>query len=556
MNWKTWKALDAALSDLEERVGLPDFADHADEIGRALRTPPTSVPKSIDARKARLAQAKQDHRREIKSIDKKAADVTACSTPEAQREADEKRIALSDAVRMALIGKDIATADAALNELILDFPLDESISALREDVDRAATSIQNDEDRKIARILRPVGDLTVVASSDGAPRIVVYWTPESSGLAREYRVVRQDLQTLKVSSPFSCEASQFEDTDVVCGVPYKYTVVPCYHGIVVEEAAAETNAAIATVPITSLNIYGEGIKEYAIAHISWMLPAYDETVHLSMILERIHDKERHRVYEAECGTCATSTNKVETHGREFTITTSDEDVVGGETYRYELSLTVSGKVLEPIVREVTIAKLPELPRVTASCYYQEGRHRLHIEWPDGVSEVCLSASGMRPFKYTKDQFSTESVFIPYEDSVRPVEIQAIRRFGQKKIAYGPKEQVRFIDSQRTLFVSVGCAKTGIRAVLSIWQGKEWGIRVSCVDEDGAPVPIPNLEITITNPNEWLNRTFTISAGTIRANEFFKFPSEWGVKRGATIDVSIADGNGYAYIKYLTSQVIS
>ena len=86
MNCKTWKALDAALSELEERVGLPDFVDLADEIGKALRTPPTSVPKSIDARKSRLSQGKQDHRREIKSIDKKAADVTARSTPEAQRE--------------------------------------------------------------------------------------------------------------------------------------------------------------------------------------------------------------------------------------------------------------------------------------------------------------------------------------------------------------------------------------------------------------------------------------------------------------------------------------
>ena len=549
--YKTWKALDAALSDLEERVGLPDFADLADEIGKALRTPPTSVSKSIDARKARLSQAKQDHRREIKSIDKKAADVIACSTPEAQREADEKRIALSDAVRMALIGKDIATADAALNELILDFPLDESISALREDVDRATTSIQNDEDRKTARILRPVGDLTVVASSDGAPRIVVSWTPESSGLAREYRVVRQDLQTLKVSSPFSCETSPFEDTDVVCGVPYKYTVVPCYHGIVVEEAAAETNAAIATVPITSLNIYGEGIKEYAIAHISWMLPAYDETVHLSMILERIHGEERHRVYEAECGTGATSTNKVETHGREFTITTFDEDVVAGETYSYELTLTVSGKVLEPIVREVVIAKLPELPRVTASCYYQEGRYRLHIEWPDGVSEVCLSASGMRPFRYTKDQFSTESVFLPYEDSVRPVEIQAIRRFGQKKIAYGPQEQVTFIDSRRTLQVSVERVPRNAFSVLKFWERDAWGMRIRF--DDGSPLPA--LNVAVENPGKSV-RTFDIPVGDIKPDVFFPFPLDWDVMRGSTIDVSISDGSGHAYIKYLTSQVIS
>lgn len=549
--YKTWKALDAALSDLEERVGLPDFVYLADEIGKALRIPPTSVPKSIDARKARLSQAKQDHRREIKSIDKKVADVTARSTPEAQREADGKRIALSDAVRMALIGKDIAAADAALNDLILDFPLDESISALREDVDRAASSIKDDEDRKTARILRPVGDLTVVASSDGAPRIVVSWTPESSGLAREYRVVRQDLQTLKVSSPFSCEASPFEDTDVVCGVPYKYTVVPCYHGIVVEEAAAESNAVIATVPIPSLNIHGEGIKEYAIAHISWTLPAYDETAHLSMVLERIHGEEKRRVYEAECGTDATSANKVKTHGREFTIIMSDEDVVAGETYRYELTLTVSGKVLEPIVREIAIEKLPELPRVTASCYYQDGRHRLHVEWPDGVSEISLSASGVRPFAFTKDQFSTESVFLPYEDSVRPVDIQAIRRFGQKKIAYGPKDKVIFIDSRRTLQVSIERIPKSAFAVLKFWERDAWGMKVRF--DDGSP--LPTLNVTVENPGQSV-RTFVIPVGDIKPDMFFPFPVDWGVKCGATIDVSITDGSGQAYIKYLTSQVVS
>lgn len=545
--YKTWKALDAALSDLEERVGLPDSADLADEIGKALRTPPTSVPKSIDARKARLSQAKQDHRREIKSIDKKAADVTACSTPEAQREADEKRIALSDAVRMALIGKDIATADAALNELILDFPLDESISALREDVDRAATSIQNDEDRKTARILRPVGDLTVVASSDGAPRIVVSWTPESSGLAREYRVVRQDLQTLKVSSPFSCETSPFEDTDVVCGVPYKYTVVPCYHGIVVEEAAAETNAAIATVPITSLNIYGEGIKEYAIAHISWMLPAYDETVHLSMILERIHGEERHRVYEAECGTGATSTNKVETHGREFTITTSDEDVVAGETYRYELTLTVSGKVLDPIVREVAIAKLPELPKVAASCYYQEGRYRLDVVWPDGISEICLSSPGAKSILCTKEEYSANPIY-PYDVSVRQVEIQAVRRFGNK-IVYGPNGEVKFKVSRRTLQVSIERTPRNALAVLKFWEKDSWGMKVRF--DDGSSLPAIN--VGVENPGKSV-RTFVIPVGDIKPDVFFPFPLDWGVRHGAIIDVSVLDCKDRT--DYLTSREIS
>ena len=532
--YKTWKALDEALSELEERVGLPDFIDLADEIGKALRNPPTPVAKSIDARKTRLSQARQDHRREIKSLDNKAADVAAHSAPEAKKEADEKRVALSDAVRMALIGRDIAKADAALDDLILDFPLDDNISALCEDVERAATSLQNDEDRKTARILRPVGELSAVASSEGAPRIVVSWTPESSGLAREYRIVRQDLLTTKVSLPFLCETSPFEDTDVVCGVPYKYTVVPCYHGIVVEDAAAESNIAIATAPIASMEVQGEGIGDCAVAHVSWSSPTYNEGVEFSLVLERIHDGLRKKINVTYCD------------GRYL-----DEDVIAGEAYRYELTLTVSGKVLEPIVRDVTIKRLPELPNIRAICYFQERRHRIHVEWPEGVSEISLSAPGKRTFEYTKDQFSKESVFLPYDDSVRPVEIQAIRRFGQKKTVFGPKAQVAFIDSRRTLLVSIERAPKSALASLRFWEKVSWGMKVRLDDHTS----LPAINVTVENPGKSM-RMFVIPVGSIKPDVFFPFPSDWGVCHGATIDVSITDGCGRAYVKYLTSQVVS
>ena len=551
MIFTVWKKFDEALSELEERVGLPDFVGLSDEIEKALHLC-SFQDELIDERKARLEKAICDHKSEVATTKSKKMDETLRYTPQGQDAVRAKCAELSDAVRLALVAKDIPSAENALGELILDSPNDETTAKLSEDKDRVVANLKNEEDRKTAKCLKHVNDLSVVASCGSkSPQIVVAWAPESSGLATEYKVVREDMESIGETSSFMCATSPFEDTDVVCGVPYKYTVIPCYHGIVVEEAAAKTNAAIATVPITSLNIYGEGIKEYAIAHISWMLPAYDETVHLSMILERIHGEERHRVYEAECGTGATSTNKVETHGREFTITTSDEDVVAGETYSYELTLTVSGKVLEPIVREVVIAKLPELPRVTASCYYQEGRYRLHIEWPDGVSEVCLSASGMRPFRYTKEQFSTESVFLPYEDSVRPVDIQAIRRFGQKKIAYGPKVQVRFIDSRRTLQVSVERAPRSAFSVLKFWKRDAWGMRIRF--DDGSPLPA--LNVAVENPGKSV-RTFDIPVGDIKPDVFFPFPLDWNVTRGATIDVSISDGNSHAYPRYLTSQVIS
>lgn len=411
---------------------------------------------------------------------------------------------------------------------------------------------------QIALALPKLDLFTGEINAAGTREVTLVWGAASNSKADSYCLVRKELVAPSTVEDgvtlYKGIKDSFVDTTIPIGIPCYYSVFSCYRGRVNKTANSLDAPIVYTPAIESLDARIDGCSECAIATLTWALPPYDDAADVSLVLTR----DNKSIFAANCNKCHAEKNAqtVETHGMEFVFFVPDGEVVEGRVYRYELTLRVSGKSLEPLVREVAIPKLAELPEVTASCYYQEGRHRLHIEWPDGVSEVCLSASGMRPFRYTKDQFSTQSVFLPYEDSVRPVEIQAIRRFGQKKIAYGPKEQVRFIDSQRTLFVSVGCAKTGIRAVLSIWQGIEWGIRVSYVDEDGAPAPIPNLEITITNPNEWLNRTFTISAGTIRANEFFKFPSEWGVKRGATIDVSISDGSGHAYIKYLTSQVVS
>ena len=158
---------------------------------------------------------------------------------------------------------------------------------------------------------------------------------------------------------------------------------------------------------------------------------------------------------------------------------------------------------------------------------------------------------MRPFRYTKDQFSTESVFLPYEDSVRPVEIQAIRRFGKKKTALGPKAQVTFIDSRRTLLVSIERAPKSALASLKFWEKVSWGMKIRFDDHTS----LPAINVAVENLGKSV-RMFVIPVGNIKPDVFFPFPPDWGVSHGSTIDVSIADGSGQAYIKYLTSQVVS
>lgn len=529
MQYKTWKAIDVALTELENRVGLPDFPDLASEIGKALRTPPTHVADSIEIRKTRLQKAKKDHALEMKSIKFKSASIAAELTPTAIKDAKEKCKALTEAVRLALVERDIASADAALDSLILDFPHDESVAELCEDVERAATCLRREQETRKADLLKPVADLSAIASSDGTPRVVVTWSQDGSGLATEYRVVRQNLLTMKASSAYLCERSPYVDEDVKLGIPYCYTVVPCYHGLLAQDAAMATPAVVATIPLISLQVYGEGSKNCAAAYVSWKLPAYDPAVILLLQLVRIHGCTRKNIEVANC------VDQI-----------IDEDVKVGETYRYELILEVSGKKLEPIGCDVIIQELPDLPVIEAFCYYQEGRYWLRVEWPDGVSEIRLISSEGRSVQYTKEDYDKRRVAIPHTFSESQLEVQAIRRFGDDKLACGPKSQVVFSDARSILYVSIERAHRGPLSFLKPWQKDIWGIRF---DFDGNSFP---QEVRVSIEDGGATQTFTIEGDRIRKGEFMPFPLRWGVRSGVNIDVQPSD---CSYVKFLTSQMI-
>lgn len=249
MNLKTWKAIDEALSELEGRVGLPNFVDLADEIGKALHLF-SLQGELIGERKERLETAICDHGSEVASTKRKRADDAALYTPQAQEAAKARCAELSDAVRMALIEGDIQAAEDYIGEIdILPFSLDDARVKLQEDVDRLKAFRQDEEYREIASHLKPVRDLAAVASCSGRPRIVVSWIPESSGLATGYRIVRESSQSNDTTKSFDCITSPLIDTDITSGVPYKYTILPCYRGVVAtENAAIVTPMVVSTAP--------------------------------------------------------------------------------------------------------------------------------------------------------------------------------------------------------------------------------------------------------------------------------------------------------------------
>lgn len=250
MCYKTWKAIDEALSELEGRVGLPDFVGLADEIGKALRFPPTRTERSIDARTERLKIIKRSHARELDCTKRKCHNEALRHTAHGKAIEKARCQRLSDAVRLALVAKDIPSAENALGKLILDFPIDETTAKLCEDKDRVVANLKNEADRKTAKCLKQVDDLSVVAFSGKSPHIVVAWNPESSGLATEYKVVREDMQTAGETASFVCVTSPLIDTDIEFDIPYRYTVLPCYRGIAaMEEFATVSDTVILTKPM-------------------------------------------------------------------------------------------------------------------------------------------------------------------------------------------------------------------------------------------------------------------------------------------------------------------
>lgn len=241
---KTWKAIDVALSELEDRAGLPDFVSKVDEVEKAICSLSMQTGQSIDGRMDRLKNAKECHGREEESRKRKSADEAAHHTLPAQEAARDRYRQIIDAIRMALIAKDIATADRLLDELIIDYPHEEMAGKLREARDRVVAGIK-DEDRENVKKLLPVNNLIAIASSEGAPQIVVSWTSEGSGLATEYKVLRKNLKG-NGTRLFICADPPFTDTKITLDVPYRYTIIPCFRGVSADHVALETDDVVAT----------------------------------------------------------------------------------------------------------------------------------------------------------------------------------------------------------------------------------------------------------------------------------------------------------------------
>lgn len=385
----------------------------------------------------------------------------------------------------------------------------------------------------IASLLPKLESFSGRLDGQGGRKAVLEWLTAVNSKADAYCLVRkQETKPINVTDGtiiYRGASQSFIDTTIPIGVPCYYAVFSSYDGRINPTPNILNAPIVYAPPIESFEVRMGGYSCCAIAKLLWKLPTYDVGARIALLLEKISGNERVKIDLTE--------------GQEQYL---DTEITVEEPYRYELTLIVSGISLSPIVREGHVPRLPELPTVPASCYYQEGRYWLRIEWPDDIFEIRLTESGGRSVQYTKEDYDRRHVAIPHTFSESQLEVQAIRRFGDDKLACGPKSQVVFSDARSILYVSIERAHRGPLSFLKPWQKDIWGIRF---DFDGNSFP---QEVRVSIEDGGATQTFTIEGDRIRKGEFMPFPLRWGVRSGVNIDVQPSD---CSYVKFLTSQMI-
>ena len=402
---------------------------------------------------------------------------------------------------------------------------------------KQANSIREHTFDQIALTLPKLDLFSARLNEAGTREVTLSWKAPIDSKVDSFCLVRKEGGSPKTDKDgsvlFNGYQQSFVDKTIPIGVPCFYSLFSCYKGRVNKIPNILNSPIIYTPNIEKLKICIEGCSNYVIAKIIWKIPSYDISSELLLSLERFNRNNSKKI-------------QLLINQMEFI----DDDVVIGEIYRYELTLTVSGKKLDPIIREVTVKKLPELPNIKAYYYLQnDGRNRLNIEWPDGIEGICISAKNMEPRFYSRKDYGEREIFLPQNMNTDSVIIQAIRQFSTGKTVLGPISQVKSKDSKRTLYVSL--EEVGKPTIKKFWQKKEWGIRV--ISDDYSL--LTSINITIENFNE-PSQTFTISSNEIKSGNLFKFPERWKVKSGTTIYISLPSNiEDVYYIKYQTSPII-
>lgn len=527
MKLASLKSIDLALDELEAKEGLPNFIPLADEIGKALRKLPASVKRdSVEKRKQQLKAARQGHDAELKTILAKSEKESLRLSPEGIEERRKRCAQLKQRAVSALTVGDVENAQICIDDLILDCPDDSEIPTFVGDLQKVSDTMEDEADRRKADNLGQVCELSAVSSATGMASISLTWRKGAVALADSFRIERVEADNgEKVELPSQFE-TQFVDAEVKLGIPYRYSVTPCYR-LIPGKNPSLSNVVICTAPIGNFHVANtEGTETLGIVSLSWRNPPWDAAAKVETWLVR-EDGERWDVSGSD--------------------SFDDEDVRAGETHVYRLETTVSGMHLDPVECSVTVERVDEPPSIKGACVFmQEGRPKLSIpNWPTGVPEVVITRLGLEPRYLSREEYDSASFYFHSLEEVDAATIQAVHRFHGKHEVRGPASRIARPKVSSILFVSLDRRKK------SLWS-HEHGMRV-CMD-DGSVVP--PLVVTIEKPNGCTS-SFPVASGEIVPGEFFPFPAAWNAKCKDDVEVSVANAAlcGEVIVRYRTSRIL-
>ncbi|MBQ7176286.1 MAG: hypothetical protein IJS08_02635 [Victivallales bacterium] len=389
---------------------------------------------------------------------------------------------------------------------------------------------------RIASALPALKTFTAEVNVEEKHEVMLRWHVVPGSRADSFCLVRkeneQPLSPEDGLTVYKGDKQEFSDGAIPVGVPCYYAVFSCFKGRVNRFANVLCSPVLDAPGIEEFKIDMEGCATFAIVHLSWIIPSYSPAARLELSLNRFNDGERKRILLS--GTQSKY---------------ADDDVVTGETYRYELTLTVGGKQLEPVVREVTIKSLPELPKVEAFFFRERGLPRLSIpNWPQGVLEVVISRAGAEPIYRTREEYNSKPFLFHSEAQALASVIQSVRRFGTRYTAFGPEMPIKPTPTESRKMITV--AIDGQKA--SFWSRPQYGMVVTSESK----TPLPALNVIIEREGVG-SRVFSIPTGRVQSGEFFAFPASWNVNRGDCVEVACSDKVEQTrfIFHYLTSKMI-
>ncbi len=269
-----WKSIDNKLSALKKRKGHADFSKLAETIEEELRNPPKArSSESLERRLKQLEAIRREHEAILEGV-------------RAQIRDGDGEIADSQSPPGEDVGAEIPGTGHPPREFLPDEEEYGGAGFLSDDDDpMGGESGDGEAGEVMSSELGCVENLTAIASLEGPPHIAVSWTLTDSSPADSFRVERADLVS-GTRKATVVRALEFDDSSIRLGIPYSYSVTPCWQSVVGSQSTGLPAPVFCTQEIAEFAAVAVGNGQNGDVNLSWKNPEWDPKADVSLQLER------------------------------------------------------------------------------------------------------------------------------------------------------------------------------------------------------------------------------------------------------------------------------